>query len=178
MIAYRSYSWPLWRLTVIDDSVIRQQILELLAGRNAHMTFDDAVDSFPLERINEYPPNVPYTPWHLIEHLRISQRDILEFIRDPEHQSPAWPSGYWPDLESLADRIQWTSSLDQFKSDLAAIKKLVQEPSLDLSAELPHAPGYTYIREFLLVADHNAYHVGEFAILRQIMGTWTADREM
>ena len=161
-----------------DDSVIRQQILQLIDGRNAHLSFDDAVDRFPIERINEQPPYVPYTPWHIVEHLRISQWDILEFVRDPDHQSPSWPAGYWPDPAAVADRSQWIDSLDGFRSDLAAVKEFVQDLSVDLSAELPHAPGYTYIREFLLVADHNAYHVGEFAILRQIMGAWPADREM
>lgn len=160
------------------DSVIREHITQLLDGRNAHLTFDDAVDQFPIERINEHPPNVPYNPWHLIEHLRISQWDILEFIRDPDHQSPKWPAGYWPDPSAAADHPQWIKSLGLFRKDLAAIKDLVQNPAIDLSAEIPHATGYTYIREFLLVADHNAYHIGEFAILRQIMGTWPADRDM
>jgi hypothetical protein len=82
-----------------DDQVLRQQILQLLAGRNAHYTFDDAVADFPLEAINDRPPNVPYTPWHIVEHLRIAQWDILEFMRDPAHVSPEWPKGYWPDPE-------------------------------------------------------------------------------
>jgi hypothetical protein len=163
---------------VNSDLVIRDQIIQLLDGGNAHLTFDDAVDRFPLGLINERPPEVTYTPWHLVEHLRIAQWDILEFIRDPDHHSPAWPLGYWPDSDSLADDSSWINTLDQFKKDLAAIKDLVQDPNIDLSAELPHAPGYTFIREFLLVADHNAYHIGEFAILRQIMGTWPAGRQM
>ncbi len=161
-----------------SDQVIRDQIIQLLDGRNAHLTFDDAVDRFPLERINERPPEVAYTPWHLVEHLRIAQWDILEFIRDPDHHSPDWPVGYWPDPDSQAGDSLWIKTLVLFKKDLAAIKDLVQDPNIVLSAELPHAPGYTYIREFLLVADHNAYHIGEFAILRQIMGTWSPDRKM
>ena len=155
-----------------DDQVLRQQIVALLTGRNAHYTFDDAVADFPLEAINTRPPSVPYTPWHLVEHLRIAQWDILQFMCDPAHVSPDWPKGYWPDPQSTTDEAGWHHSLEAFRADLAAIVKMVEDPSVDLASELRHAPGYTYLREFLLVADHNAYHVGEFAILRQIMGTW------
>jgi hypothetical protein len=157
-----------------DDQVLREQILQLLTGRNAHFTFDDAVTDFPIEAINRRPPNVPYTPWHLVEHLRIAQWDILEFMRDPGHISPEWPKGYWPDPQTTTNPAGWQQSLDRFRADMAAVKVMVQDPALDITSELPHAPGYTYLREFLLVADHNAYHIGEFAILRQVMGTWTA----
>jgi hypothetical protein len=160
-----------------DDQVIRQQIVQLLDGRNAHYTFDDAIEQFPMEHINTRPPDVPYTPWHIIEHLRISQWDILEFMRDPDHVSPNWPEGYWPSPEATTDEEQWQESIDQFHTDMESIKELAMNSEIELSAEIPHAPGYTYVREFLLVADHNAYHVGEFAILRQIMGTWHQDRK-
>ena len=155
-----------------DDQILRQQILQLLTGRNAHYTFDDAVAGFPLEAINTQPPNVLYTPWHLVEHLRIAQWDILEFMRDPAHVSPEWPTGYWPDPSSTTNAAGWLASLDNFRADLETVKQMVKDESLDITSEIPHAPGYTYLREFLLVADHNAYHIGEFAILRQVMGTW------
>lgn len=155
-----------------DDQVLRQQILQLLHGRNAHYTFEDAVANFPVAAINQHPPNVPYSPWHLVEHLRIAQWDILEFMREPGHVSPEWPKGYWPDPQATTNAAGWQQSLDRFRADLAAVEAMVQDDSLDITAELPHAPGYTYLREFLLVADHNAYHVGEFAVLRQVMGTW------
>ena len=160
-----------------DGQVIRQQIVQLLDGRNAHYTFDDAIEQFPMEHINIRPPDVPYTPWHIIEHLRISQWDILEFMRDPEHVSPNWPEGYWPSPDATADEEQWHESVRQFHTDMGAIKELAMNTDIELSAEIPHAPGYTYVREFLLVADHKAYHVGEFAILRQIMGTWHQERK-
>ena len=159
------------------DAVLREQLLQLLNGRNAHLTFDDAVAGFPLEYINVRPPNVSYTPWHLVEHLRIAQWDILEFVRDPAHVSPKWPEGYWPAPDAQATPELWETSLAAFRADLGAVSDLVREPSVDLTADLPHAPGYTYLREVLLVADHNAYHVGEFAILRQIMGTWPQARD-
>ena len=155
-----------------DDGVLRDQLVQLLRGRNAHLSFGDAVKSFPLEFINAKPPNVPYTPWHLVEHLRLAQWDILEFARDPDHVSPEWPNGYWPQVEAETDESGWKESIDSFSADLMALEGITTDLEIDLLAEIPHAPGYTYLREILLVADHNAYHIGEFAILRQVMGTW------
>ncbi len=156
----------------MDDGILREQLIQVLTGRNAHFTFNDAVKDFPVDKINERPPNVPYTPWHLVEHLRIAQWDILEFTVNPDHVSPKWPEGYWPDRQATADADAWQASLTAFRSDLKAIVGIVLDPEIDLSSEIPHAPGYTYLREVLLVADHNAYHIGEFCILRQVMGTW------
>ena len=144
----------------------------LLCGGNAHMGFDNAVKEFPMEHINTRPPNVPYTPWHLLEHIRLAQWDILEFTRDPDHVSPPWPEGYWPSPDEEADAAMWQKTLQDFRADLASLQEMVEDPNTDLESDLPHAPGYTVLREILLVADHNAYHIGEFAILRQVMGTW------
>jgi hypothetical protein len=156
-----------------SDDVVREQLLALLRGGNAHMTLDEAVAGFPLEHINDYPPHVEYTPWHLLEHLRIAQWDILEFVRNPAHISPPWPEGHWPHPDARADAQAWASTLAAFRADLQALEQLVADPAADLYAPLPHAPGYTILREILLVADHNAYHIGEFGILRQVMETWT-----
>ena len=136
------------------------------------MGFDNAVKEFPMEHINTRPPNVPYTPWHLLEHIRLAQWDILEFTRDPDHVSPPWPEGYWPSPDEEADAAMWQKTLQDFRADLASLQEMVEDPNTDLESDLPHAPGYTVLREILLVADHNAYHIGEFAILRQVMGTW------
>lgn len=154
------------------DSTLREQLLQLLKGRNAHLNFDDAVANFPIPFINAHPPNITYTPWHLIEHLRITQWDILEFMLNPEHTSPDWPIGYWPDPKDQGDETAWIKSINAFRADLTAVEDIVRDDRLDLRAEIPHAKGYTYLREILLVADHNAYHIGEFSILRQVMGTW------
>lgn len=156
------------------DQVIRDQLLALLRGGNAHMTFDDAVAGFPLEHINTHPPQVPYTFWHLLEHLRLTQWDILDFIRNPNYQYLPWPAGYWPAPDALADPVQWAQTIADFHADLQAIEALVKDPQTDLTAPLPHAPDYTIFREILLVADHNAYHIGELGILRQIVGLWPA----
>ena len=155
---------------------LREHVLQLLRGGNAHLTFEDAVTGFPLDRINDRPPHVPYSPWHLLEHIRIAQWDILEFVRNPAHVSPEWPRGYWPDPAATADATRWQQTLRAFREDMAALEALAEDDFVDLGAPLPHAPGYTLLRELLLVADHNAYHLGEFAILRQVMGTWPADR--
>ncbi len=155
-----------------DDKVLRDQLLALLRGGNAHMTFDQAIADFPLEHINRRPPKVPYTPWHLLEHIRITQWDILEFVRNPDYVSPPWPEGYWPHPDEQADEAAWSRTIREFGADLEALKAIVRNPATDFTAPIPHAPGYTVLREILLAADHNAYHIGEFAILRQVMSTW------
>lgn len=155
---------------------LREQVVGLLKGGHAHMSFEQAVDQFPFEAVNQRPPNVSYTPWRLLEHIRIAQWDILEFIQNPDHESPPWPEGYWPHPEADADERRWQRTLEGFREDHKALVELAANPETDLSAPLPHAPDYTILRELLVVADHNAYHLGEFAILRQVMGTWPADR--
>ena len=157
------------------DKVLREQLLFLLRGGNAHMSFDQAVAEFPLEYINGQPPNVSYSPWQLLEHIRIAQWDILEFTRNPDHVSPQWPEGYWPRSGEKANEIKWEKTIGDFRVDLGALQDMVEDPGTDLVAPIPHAQGYTVLREILLVADHNAYHIGEFAILRQVMGAWPAD---
>ncbi len=151
---------------------MRDQLVYVLEGKGAHMTLDEAVADFPVEEINTKPPGVDYSFWHLLEHIRICQWDILEFTRDPEHVSPEFPVGLWPASDATTDEAGWHATLDAIRADLAAMIALTRDESLDLTAELPHAPGYTYLREILLVADHNAYHTGELAILRQTLNLW------
>lgn len=150
---------------------MRDQLLDLLNGKGAHLTFDEAVADFPQAFINVRPPNVPYTPWHLIEHVRIAQGDILEFMRNPQHVSPSFPEGHWPARDAQADKEDWDHTIAQYHSDLRDLQQIIRDDSIDLLASLPHEPDYTYLREILLVADHTAYHTGEFAILRQVMAT-------
>ena len=159
-----------------NEDALRTQLLQLLRGGHADMSLDAAVEDFPMTSINRFPPEVPYTPWHLLEHVRISQWDILEFIRDAQHVSPEWPEGYWPPGDQVADRAMWAETLTRYRADHQALERIVEDPETDLSRDLPHASGYSVLREFLVVSDHNAYHIGEFAILRQIMQTWPTDR--
>ncbi len=157
------------------DKEIRKQLLSLLQGGNAHMGFDQAIADFPLDRINTHALDISYTPWRLLEHMRIAQWDILEFIRHPDHVSPEWPEGYWPSSEAQADESQWRETINQFQSDLHALEGIVRDPGTDLYAPFPQGEEYNVLREVLLVADHNAYHIGEFALLRQVMDTWSED---
>jgi hypothetical protein len=154
------------------QKIVRKQLLELLGGGHAHMDFEEAVDRFPMEAINTAPPGSNYTPWRLLEHMRIAQWDILEFTRNPQHVSPPWPAGYWPAEGERADRQKWEHTLQSFRADRAAMQALVEDPQADLLADLPHAPGYSILREALVLADHNAYHMGEFAMMREVMNTW------
>ncbi len=158
-----------------SDTALRDQLHHLLRGGNAHMKFDEAVADFPMDRINDRPPNVPYTPWHLLEHLRRTQRDILDFIRNPEYREMKWPDDYWPAPDAVTDAVMWQQTIAAFHADLQAVDDLATGPSTDLHATIPHGDGQTILREILLVADHNAYHIGEFAILRQVMGMWSGE---
>ena len=140
------------------------------------MSFDEVLADFPLELINSKPPHTPYSFWHFMEHIRISQWDILEFIRTPNHISPKYPEGYRPRPSEKTDANGWHKSIAGFRSDLAALQEIVRDRKIDLCAPLPHARDYTVFREIVLAADHNAYHIGEFAVLRQVMGSWPRDR--
>jgi hypothetical protein len=154
------------------DAATREQLVIGLRGEDAHMTFEDAVAGFPDRAINERPPNVDYTPWHLVEHLRITQWDILEYIRNPAHVSPDWPVGYWPDPGAEATPAEFRASVDGFLADRAALEAIAWDPAVDVQAPIPHAPQHTVARELRVLANHNSYHVGELAVLRQVTGTW------
>jgi hypothetical protein len=160
-----------------DDRTLRRELVRLLEGVDAHMTFDEAVADFPPEAINAHAPNVSYTPWHLLEHLRITQRDILDYVRQEGYVELDWPADYWPSEDTTVDREQFDATIAAFQADNAAFREIVADPGTDLVAVIPGTPGHTILREARVAADHNAYHVGEFAIMRQIMGTWPANRD-
>jgi hypothetical protein len=151
------------------DKIIREQLLALLRAGNAHMSFSDAVSGFPLKEINRRLPNASYTVWHLLEHIRIAQWDILEFVRNPRHISPEFPAGYWPREDQMATANQWKKTIKGFLNDLKAVEKLVKDPRADFLGPIPHAKDYTLFLEILTLADHNAYHVGEFVTLRRVL---------
>lgn len=159
-----------------DAEVLRKELLALLEGGNAHMGFADAVADLDPARANDKPPNCPYSIWHTVEHIRIAQWDILRFILDPKHESPPWPEGYRPKPETTCTPVTWKASVDAVLSDLESLKALVLDPARELFAPLPHAPAYTLFRELLLAADHNAHHVGEILMMRQVLGLWPAQR--
>ena len=154
------------------DASLRQHLLELLNGGHAHAEFDTAVRNLPAALRGKRPNGAEHSPWEILEHLRIAQGDILEFSRDPGHQSPAWPSGYWPATPEPPDDKAWDKSVRAFRRDLKAMSDLVQNPATDLFARIPHGNGQTILREALLIADHNAYHLGELVLLRRLLGAW------
>jgi hypothetical protein len=165
------------RETSMASDELRSQLIKLVDGRGAHMAFEDAVADFPDAAMNREAPNVPYTPWHILEHLRRTQRDILDYIRERTYVSPNWPEDYWPARDARAGRAQFDATIAQFKADRQALHDLVEDPATDLLAMIPGTPGHSILREVRLVGDHNAYHIGEFAILRQVMGTWPSGRK-
>lgn len=151
------------------DSIVRQHLVNLLEGRQAHLNFADILEGIPLSLQGRRPEGSPYSPWQLLEHLRIAQWDILQFSRDPHHVSPEFPKGYWPDSECPPDETDWESSIASFRTDLQAMKQLVLDSSTDLYAKIPHGSGQTILREALLIADHNAYHLGQIILLRRLL---------
>ena len=152
---------------------VREQVLALLNGGNAHVPFDKVVKDFPAKLRGLKPDGAPHTAWQLLEHMRIAQWDILEFSRSSKHVSPEWPAGYWPETEKPPSDDAWKKSVATFEKDLKAMQKLVEDPKTDLHARIPHGTGHSIFREALLVADHNAYHLGQLVLLRRLLGGWT-----
>jgi hypothetical protein len=155
-----------------QKTVLRKHLVNLLSGKQAHANFEDVLEGFPVDVRGIAPPGASHSPWQVLEHMRIAQWDILEFSRDPKHVSPEFPVGYWPDGPIPPDPDSWDRSLAAFKVDLQAMQKLVSDPSVDLFAEIPWGTGQTVLREALLVADHNSYHLGEMVLLRRLLGVW------
>ena len=153
---------------VADDS-IRKHVLYLLRGGGAHLSFDDFVTSFPADLCGQPIEGLPYTPWQVLEHMRLAQWDILEFSRDPNHVSPEFPKGYWPRPDELGNAELWQKTVEEFRRDLQQMETLVEDESTDLHAKLSHGDGQTILREALLIADHNAYHLGVLAVMARLL---------
>jgi hypothetical protein len=154
------------------DGALREQLIHLLKGGGAHVHFMDAIDGFPEGRRGSFAQGLPHTGWQLLEHARIAQRDILEFSRDAKHISPDFPGGYWPKTPVPPNDNAWAESVRAFQRDLQEMVKLVQNPRTNLCAKIPHGEGQTILREALLLADHNAYHLGQLVDLRRALGAW------
>ena len=155
-----------------NDEALREHVLHLLGGGGAHLDFESALADLPPELRGGKPSGQPHTPWRLLEHMRIAQWDILEFSRDPEHVSPDFPDGYWPDGDAPPDSAAWDRTLTTFRADLKAMHDLVADPASDLLTPFAHGTGQTLLREALLIADHNAYHLGQLVTLRRLLGAW------
>jgi hypothetical protein len=152
-----------------NEQNLREHLLSLLGGGGAHVDFETVVADFPVALVNQRVEHVPYSAWQVLEHMRIAQVDILEFSRNPAHVSPAWPEGYWPATDAQADENKWQESVQAFRNDLEEMKQLVSDSATDLFAPIAHGTGQTVLREALLVADHNAYHLGVLSTLKRIL---------
>jgi hypothetical protein len=154
------------------DAALRKHVVELLTLGHAHATFEQSVKDLPLELQGKVPRGAEHSPWQLLEHLRLAQWDILDFSRNPKYPALKWPDDYWPKEKAPADEKAWDKSVRAFKKDLKEIVALVEDEKTDLFAEIPHGDGQTILREALLVADHNAYHVGQLVLVRRLLGAW------
>jgi hypothetical protein len=156
----------------MHDKLLRDHVLYLLRGGGAHLNFEQAIADLPKNLRGAKANGVSHTPWRLLEHMRICQWDILEFSRNPKHVSPDFPDGYWPHGDAPPNSKSWDESVEAFRADLQAMITLVADPATDLFARIPHGDGQTILREALLVADHNAYHLGQMVFLRRCLGAW------
>jgi DinB family protein len=152
---------------------LRRHVVELLKGKNAHVDLEGALADFPPKLRGIKPKGAPHSAWQLLEHIRIAQWDILEFSRNPKHVSPTWPHEYWPKTVAPPSAAAWNKSVREVRADLKAMEQLVQSKQSDLSRRIPHGEGQTLLREALLLADHNAYHVGQLVLLRRLLRAWS-----
>jgi len=157
-----------------NDDILRKHVIDLLKGGSAHVQFMDAIDGFPQHKRGTFAPGLSHTGWQLLEHARIAQWDILEFSRNPNHMSPGFPEGYWPKTPGPPSDADWEKSVQSFQHDLEEMIALVKNPKTDLYAKIPHGDSQTILREALVLADHNAYHVGQLIDLRRALGAWPA----
>lgn len=146
---------------------LRQHLVKLLDGGEAHVTFAELVKDFPVNRCGDSVDGLPYTAWQVLEHLRIAQFDIIEFARNPDYVSPEFPEGYWP--KEPGNENLWKNTVTEIRKDLAEIVTLVSDPSTDLFAGIPHGTGQTWLRQAMLIADHNAYHMGTLATMKRLL---------
>jgi hypothetical protein len=152
------------------DQILRDHVLYLLKGGGAHIGFDDALGDWPAEAMGVKVANSPHTAWMLLEHIRLAQWDILEFSRNAKHVSPKWPEGYWPATEAPPNAEAWAGSVAAFNKDLRTMGRLVADRKVDLYGGIPWGDGQTILREALLLADHNSYHLGQLVMLRKSLG--------
>lgn len=151
---------------------LRDHVLYLLKGGGAHVDFEGAVADLPARFRGSKPAGIPHTPWRLLEHIRLAQWDIIDFCVNPNYHERAFPDDYWPKSDRPESEAAWNNSVEQFRQDLKKMEQLVANPKTDLFTEIPWGDGQTYLREALLIADHNSYHLGELVTVRRALGAW------
>ena len=157
---------------VATPEPLRAQLAGVLDWRDAHTDLEGAIDGLPRELRGKVPAGLPYSPWQLVEHLRLTQHDILDFCRNPGYEEMTWPDDYWPKAAEPPTERAWEEPVAGLRRDLAELRALANDPSINLFDTIPHGSGQTYLRELLLVADHNAYHVGQLVAVRRLLGAW------
>jgi uncharacterized damage-inducible protein DinB len=155
-----------------DDKALREHLLKLLKGGDAHADFEQAIADFPAELRGKTPKWAEHSPWELLEHLRMAQHDILDFSTNPDYKEKEWPKEYWPAQDAPPDPKAWDRSINAFCEDLKALRALVEDEKTDLFAKISHGNGQTILRDILVVADHNSYHLGQLVLLRRLLGAW------
>ncbi|MEO5996413.1 MAG: DinB family protein [Chitinophagaceae bacterium] len=155
-----------------NEAILKHQLVEVITKGNAHASFEEVVEDIPLKDLGAKLGNLPYSIWQLVEHIRITQKDILEFSRNPQHVSPEWPDEYWPEKPGPANEQEWLQSLEQIKKDRKAFIDLLNDPAADLYTQYAHGEGQNLLREALLIADHTSYHMGEIIVLRRLLNDW------
>lgn len=160
-----------------NNDPVRQHLTRLLGWSDAHADFESAVANFPAELRGVVPPGLPYSAWQLVEHIRLAQADILAFCVRPDYREGTWPDDYWPPTAEPPGPEAWEVSLTAYRRDLGKLQALINDPTCDLLAPVPAGTGQTFLREFLLVADHTAYHVGQLVAVRRLLGCWNGRRE-
>lgn len=154
------------------DDPLRQFLARALDWEEAHARFDSAIADLPAALRGTRPKQAPHSVWELVEHIRLAQRDILDFCRDEHYKEKAWPDDYWPETPAPPSAAAWDESIRRYHADVEAFKRLVRDPGFDLFAKVPWGDGQTNIRELLLIADHTAYHVGQIVLVRRLLGAW------
>ena len=160
-----------WSELMYNKEILKKELLNLLSGKNAHATFEKAVADFPVKYINEKVEGINNTAWELVEHMRIAQWDILDFINNPEYKMKEFPAGYWP-KEKTATSEMWNESIQKFENDFSEFVKIINNPQTDFFSPIPHVKNYTIYREILVVSNHNSYHTGQLILMRKILGIW------
>ena len=151
---------------------LREHLAKILDWHDAHVDFDGAVEGIAPEQRGVQPDGLPYSPWQLLEHIRIAQHDILDFCLNPAYEDMKWPDDCWPKTAAPPTRDAWSDSIAGYRADRESLKRLAADPAIDLFARIPHGQGQTYLREVLLVADHTAYHVGQLVAVRRLLRIW------
>lgn len=159
------------------QSALREHVLNLLTVRQAHCTFEDAVAQMPIDRVGDRPESLPYSVWELVEHLRRAQRDILVYCQDSDYEPDEWPDAYWPNAAAPPGETAWDEAVAGVEKDRDALCEMVRDETLDLYDTVPASDEHTYLREMLLVADHNAYHIGQIVTVRRQLGLWPTEKD-